>query len=47
MAQGFPPHRQYAIVDRVALAEGVEKLARLHAEPVEPSKVVPLRASQG
>lgn len=36
-------YRRYAIADSVALAEGVAKLARLHAEPQEPAKVVAIR----
>ena len=35
-------YRRYAIADSRALAEGVAKLAQLHGEPAEPSKVVPL-----
>jgi hypothetical protein len=36
-------YRRYAIADAAALAEGVEKLARLHSAPAEPAKVVPMR----
>jgi integrase len=32
-------YRRYAIADSRALAEGVEKLARLHAAPIQPAKV--------
>jgi integrase len=35
-------YRRYAIADAVALAEGVEKLAKLHAAKPEPAKVVSL-----
>ena len=34
--------RRYAIADSVALAEGVEKLAKLHAGTAEPRKVIPI-----
>jgi cobalamin biosynthesis Mg chelatase CobN len=42
-------YRRYAIADSTALAEGVEKLARLHeAEPHERRVVLPLnQASNG
>jgi integrase len=40
-------YRRYAIADSRALAEGVEKLARLHAAPAEPPKVVPIASAQG
>ena len=33
--------RRYAIVDAATLADGVEKLARLHAEKPAPATVVP------
>ena len=36
-------YRRYAIADRVALEEGVEKLARLHATPTGARKVEPIR----
>ena len=35
-------YRRYAIADVAALAEGVEKLARLHASPPESARVVPI-----
>ena len=39
-------YRRYAIADSEALAEGVEKLAKLHeAEPRDP-KVVPLKPAE-
>ena len=37
-------YRRYAIADAGAMAEGVEKLSRLHAEKQEPSKVTPMQA---
>jgi integrase len=37
-------YRRYAIADRVALSEGVEKLAKLHGAPSEPSRL--LRSSR-
>lgn len=37
-------YRRYAIADAAALAEGVEKLARLHAEPAD-RKVIPMAAN--
>ena len=41
-------YRRYAIVDSAALAEGVEKLARLHAEEPHERTVLPLiQASNG
>jgi integrase len=40
-------YRRYAIADSRALAEGVGKLAALHAGPAEPGKVVPITAAQG
>ena len=36
-------YRRYAIADRRALAEGVEKLAHLHAMPQGERSVQPLR----
>jgi integrase len=39
-------YRRYAIADATALAEGVEKLARMHAEgETEAGKVLPLKAA--
>jgi integrase len=38
-------YRRYAIADSRAMAEGVEKLARLHGAAPEPRKVVPLRGA--
>jgi hypothetical protein len=39
-------YRRYAIADAAALAEGVEKLARLHAtRTVEPRQVVPINSA--
>lgn len=35
-------YRRYAIADSRALAEGVEKLAKLHSGPQEPRKVIPM-----
>ncbi|MEE8175584.1 MAG: hypothetical protein V3T97_03155, partial [Gemmatimonadota bacterium] len=35
-------YRRYAIADSAALAEGVEKLARLHAEEPHERKILPL-----
>lgn len=35
-------YRRYAIVDSVALSEGVDKLARFHATGPRERKVVPL-----
>lgn len=40
-------YRRYAITDSRSLADGVGRLAALHAAPVEPSNVIPLRAAQG
>jgi hypothetical protein len=40
-------YRRYAISDATALSEGVEKLARLHAEtPARPRSVVPMREAK-
>jgi hypothetical protein len=39
-------YQRYAIPDSRSLAEGVEKLARLYAEPAAPAQVVPIRAAQ-
>ena len=39
-------YRRYAIADKRALEEGVEKLARLHAAPTQPRKVVPMRGHE-
>ena len=33
-------YRRYAIADKAAASEGVQKLAALHAAPKEPAKVV-------
>ena len=38
-------YRRYAIADSAALAEGVEKLARLHAEEPRERKVLPLNGT--
>ena len=38
---------RYAITDSVTLAEGVEKLAKLHAGKPEPAKVVPIQEASG
>ena len=38
-------YRRYAIADSTALAEGVEKLARLHAEEPRERKVLPLNGT--
>jgi integrase len=40
-------YRRYAIADRATLAEGVAKLARLHAGPAEAATVVPIRTAHG
>lgn len=39
-------YRRYAIADSRALAEGVEKLARLHSAPETAAEAVPLRAAR-
>jgi integrase len=38
--------RRYAISDAAALAEGVEKLAKLHQRPVESAEIVPLKRAR-
>ena len=40
-------YSRYAIADAAVLTEGVEKLARLHAGPIEPRKVVPIGEGRG
>jgi hypothetical protein len=39
-------YRRYAIVDSVAQAEGVAKLAALHSEPVAPRTVIPMDSAK-
>ena len=39
-------YRRYAITDRRYLAEGVEKLARLHQTAKEKRVVIPIRESK-
>lgn len=40
-------YRRYAIADAASLEEGVEKLAKLHAEPSKGRKVIPMEVANG